>query len=713
MTVALAWMLAALLAGQDVAGLDPRVGAPERSLAREARARLEEANLRESEAWRAVGSREAWERYRDRRIQALRASLGPEPPATADLRVRVMRTIEGEGYRIDNLVFESRPGLVVTANLYEPAAPPSAMPGLVVCHSHHTPKTQGELQALGITWARQGCRVLVMDQLGHGERRQHPFADAASHPSPFRVGRQDYYFRHVVGIQLHLAGESLIGWMAWDLRRGIDLLLSRPGTDPARIALLGAVAGGGDPCAVAAALDPRVAAAVPFNFGGPQPETVHPLPEDAETSFNYAGSGSWESTRNLRLSARDGFLPWGIVGSLAPRGLVYAHEFAWDRERDPVWRRFERIWGLYGAGDRLAATHGRGRLSGRPPEASHCTHIGAEHLKGVHPAFERWLGIPTPERMAAERRPAEELACATADVRMRPARALLAEKVSTLVPPPREALRMAWARLLGPCDPAPAPAVERTSKERRASFEVERLVVGDVPVLLLHPGGRAPVVVGLAQDGKAGFLRHRAGPVEALLEAGVAVVLPDLRGTGENGPLGGRGRSSASTAHAATELMLGRTLVGLRLGDLRTVLAYLRARPDVDPARIGLWGDSFAPANPPEPDPIVPLEADRAPVLAEPLGDLLALLGALFEPDVKAVATFGGLASFAGLLDVPCVHVPADVVVPGLLSAGDLDTLAAAPRRVRREGRVDGLNRRVDAGASPDPSGWLASALKR
>ena len=82
---------------------------------------------------------------------------------------------------------------------------------------------------------------------------------------------------------------------------------------------MGAVAGGGDPAAVTAAIDPRVKAAVPFNFGGPQPETVYPLPDDAERSFNYIGEGSWESTRNLRLSARDGFLPWVIVGAASPR----------------------------------------------------------------------------------------------------------------------------------------------------------------------------------------------------------------------------------------------------------------------------------------------------------------------------------------------------------------------------------------------------------
>ena len=76
-----------------------------------------------------------------------------------------------------------------------------------------------------MTWARSGCLVLVMDHLGHGER-QHPFRTEADYPHlPGR--RQDYYFRHNTGTA-SLVGESLMGWMAWDLMRGLDLLLSRP-----------------------------------------------------------------------------------------------------------------------------------------------------------------------------------------------------------------------------------------------------------------------------------------------------------------------------------------------------------------------------------------------------------------------------------------------------------------------------------------------------
>ena len=85
---------------------------------------------------------------------------GPVPPAPPGLKVHLTRTLEGDGYRIEDLVFESRPGLVVTANLYAPARTPRSMPGILISHSHHNPKDQGELQDMGMTWARNGCTVL-------------------------------------------------------------------------------------------------------------------------------------------------------------------------------------------------------------------------------------------------------------------------------------------------------------------------------------------------------------------------------------------------------------------------------------------------------------------------------------------------------------------------------------------------------------------------
>jgi len=692
-------------------------------LSRNVLTRFRAANRRSTEAWRRVRTRTDWEQFRDTRLRALRASLGQFPKPPSELKVRVMRRLPGEGYVIENLAFESRPGVWVTCNLYLPARPSDDMRGLLICHSHHYPKTEGELQDMGTAWARQGCAVLVMDQLGHGERRQHPFQSSTEYPSPFRVDRQDYYFRFNIGMQLHVVGDSLVGWMAWDLMRGVDLLLARPGIRKDRIILLGAVAGGGDPAAVAAALDPRIAAVVPFNFGGPQPETHYPLPVDAESTFNYAGGGSWESTRNLRLSARDGFLPWVIVAAMAPRRLVYGHEFAWDQEHDPVWARLNTIFGLYEVGDHLAAAHGRGTLTGKPPESTHCNNIGPEQRVGIYAALKRWFEMPIPPNGYQQRHSSANLTCLTPQaaqelkigslhkvvVDLGAERAAAARsRLRDLAPAARrQQLRQEWSRLLGDVSPSGDLKVTVQSKQQVESvdFGLISLTHEDgivVPTALLIPqrkaNSRLPVVVAFSQEGKQAFLRTRADEIVSLLQGGVAVCLPDVRGTGETRPPGdSRGRTSPSTSISSSELMLGQTMLGARLRDLRMVCRYLRGRPEFRAGGVALWGDSFAATNPHGQNLAAPLDADNLPEHSEPLGGLLALFGALFEDEVQAIYIRGGLVSYGALLQSPYCYFPHDCIVPGALTTGDLGEVAAtlAPRPLRLASPVDGLNRSV------------------
>jgi hypothetical protein len=682
---------------------------------RDVASRLRLANLADQEAWAQVKNPADWERYRDVRLQALRTSLGRFPTVPKSINVRITNSHEGDGYRVENLVYESRPGLLVTANLYRPLKLGKSMPGILISHSHHNPKHVGWRQDMGMTWARAGCLVLVPDHLGHGERRQHPFAESNPH---------DYHFRYDASIQLYLVGESLMGWMAWDLMRGVDVLLAQSGIDPKRIILISEPSGGGDIAAVTAALDNRITGVLVNNFGGPQPETPYPLPKDAETSFAYAGSGSWESTRNLRRSASDGFLPWEIVAAVAPRRLIYYHEFYWDKEQDPVWTRLQKVWGFYGSADTLTGLAGRGFVVGSEPENTHWLAVSRESL---YPTMERWFDIPNPRKEYSQRRPVEDLLCLTpalskemkslteltgrlADERSAAARQVLAK----LTPDERRRrLRQEWMRMLGNVEPG-KPVVKGGPVESQSlgAVKVERLQLGTepgilVPALLLLPTRQPPplggttVVIGIAQEGKQEFLRQRSAEIAELLMAGIAVCLPDLRGTGETSPGESRDRRSAATGLAASELMLGHTILGCRLRDLRALLQQLRQRSDVDARRLALWGDSFAPVNPPDRDLKVPHNAAMRPPQSEPTGGLLALLGALFEDDVKAVLVRNGLCDYHAVLDSAFCYLPFDAVVPGVLATGDLPDLASAlaPRPLRIESMVDGLNRRVPAEA--------------
>lgn len=687
---------------------------------RDVRARLQIAERRHSAAWYTVQSREDWEALRDVRLAHLQRSLTHDPLPTEPKHVRTTRRLDGEGFRIECLTYESRPGVVVTANLYVPQpTPPEKMPGILIVHSHHAPKTQGELQDMGMTFARQGATVLVIDQLGHGERRTHAFGVEGKYPGSYKPSRQDYYFRYNTATQLSLVGESLMGWMVGDLMCGATLVARRPGVDPKKLILLGAVAGGGDPAAVTAALDKRFAAVVPFNFGGYEPEDVYPLPDDAEQTFNYAGSGSWESTRNLRLSARDGFMPWLVVGSAAPRAVVYAHEFRWDEPRDPVWKRLQTIFSYYQAADRLGSAFGSGTVKGKTVEDSHCTNIGPKHRAQLYPYFEQWFGLPAPKAEYSQRRTSDELRClsetepfALHEVVQKMAAERLAasraRRAGMSVQELRSALRTELGALLGTVESATSVQIEAAVPQNVEGITVERvrLDLGEaggavpVPLLLLRSAQMPPadvprVVVMVAQGGKQAVLQQRAKLIAACLQRGVVVVLPDLRGTGETGSPGdGRGRTSGATSRSATEQMLGETMLGRRLRDLRTVLAYLRDRDDLKRAKVSLYGDGLVAANAPDLNAAAPLDAEKLPTAGEPMGAIACLLAALWDDSIAGVCAGGGPTSFDSILDEPYFYVPHDSILPGVLAHADVAELVAAQvgRAVFLQVR-DGANR--------------------
>jgi hypothetical protein len=207
-------------------------------------------------------------------------------------------------------------------------------------------------------------------------------------------------------------------------------------------------------------------------------------------------------------------------------------------------------------------------------------------------------------------------------------------------------------------------------------------------------------VVGVAEGGKELFLASRSQEIERLLRRGVAVCLPDVRGTGETSPDSRRDPENDENIQAVNEQMLGETLVGRRLKDLRTVLTYLEQRQDLDSNHLALWGESFTPVNGANLSfdelplwPVGPLIQQQG----EPLGGLLAILGALYEPLVRTIAVNGGLAGYESVLDDAFAYIPADVIVPGFLEAGDLADVEAtlAPKPMLLEDLIDGKNRLV------------------
>jgi ABC-type uncharacterized transport system permease subunit len=77
------------------------------------------------------------------------------------------------------------------------------------------------------------------------------------------------------------------------------------------------------------------------------------------------------------------------------------------------------------------------------------------------------------------------------------------------------------------------------------------------------------------------------------------------------------------------------------------------------------------------------------------VGGLLALLAALYEDNVHAVAVSGGLVSFLSVLRDRFCYVPQDIVVPGIFESADIEDIVAglSPRAVLLDRLVDGRDR--------------------
>jgi hypothetical protein len=417
-----------------------------------------------------------------------------------------------------------------------------------------------------------------------------------------------------------------------------------------------------------------------------------------------------------------------IVGSVAPRYLIHAHEFAWDRDRDPVWKRYQKIWSFYDAGDRLSFAHGRGTLTGQNPPGSHCNNIGAIHRRQIHEAFGRWFNIRvTPEAEYTARRPPEELKCLTDEARRQfqpqPLHKILSHLVDERLAAAREEranlasaerrklMRESWSRVLGNIEPPPEVKTREGSPPtetfdgitvRRELLETEPGIV--VPVLTLSRSGKpkGPATIRVATDGIAGMLERSRRDIAERLQSGNVVALVEVRGTGAAGPGNDRGQQSGSTSQSATHLMLGQTVLGGQLRDLRAVLRHLQRRDDVLPQEIGVFGDDGGQPLASGAPFAYPRRIEGRPAEFQPTSALLALLLALFEDDVKIVRAEGGLISYRSLFDGPFVQVPHDCSVPGILQDGDLPDLVAAlaPREVHLGRLVDGRGRLVRGAAA-------------
>ncbi len=215
---------------------------------------------RQANARRAAirSKRDAEEYVREVRGK-IQQCFGPWPEKTP-LNPRITGVIERDTYRIEKVIFESRPRFPVTANLYVPKGRSLPLPAVVGTCGHSTEgKAAGPYQSFAQGLARLGYVVLIFDPVSQGERLQ--YADADLKPRMSAGVREHLH----AGNQQFLVGEFLGSWRTWDGIRALDYLLTRPEVDPSQVGVTG-ISGGGTASTWLCAVEPRWAMAAPGCF---------------------------------------------------------------------------------------------------------------------------------------------------------------------------------------------------------------------------------------------------------------------------------------------------------------------------------------------------------------------------------------------------------------------------------------------------------------
>ncbi|HEV7217010.1 MAG TPA: acetylxylan esterase, partial [Chloroflexota bacterium] len=265
----------------------------------------------------------AWEQRTDvLRQQILNAAgLCPLPPRTP-LEPQVGKLREFDGYAVQTVALQSRPGFYLTGNIYRPSQAGPRLPGLLNPHGHsrrgrleHTENSSTPARC--ITFARQGYVAFAYDMVGYNDARQipHHYGDA-----------RDW-----------LWGLSALGLQLWNSVRALDFLLSLPEVDPARIGCVGE-SGGGTQTFLLAAIDERVRYVAPVVM----------------VSAHYQGGCVCENAPGLRLGASN----VEIAAMAAPRPMTLVSATGdWTCNTPSVeYPAIRRIYELYGAADRLSET---------------------------------------------------------------------------------------------------------------------------------------------------------------------------------------------------------------------------------------------------------------------------------------------------------------------------------------------------------------------
>jgi dienelactone hydrolase len=519
-----------------------------------------------------IQSLDDWKAKRKEYRRQLQEMLGLWPmPERTDLKSVVTGTLEHDEFTVEKLHFQASPRLYVTANLYVPKGLTNRVPAILYVCGHSTQVTSGVsvgnkagYQHHGAWFARNGYVCLTIDTLQLGEIQ-------GLHHGTHRLGQWWWNAR----------GYTPAGVEAWFGIRALDYLCSRPEVDAARIGMTGR-SGGGSYSWTVAALDERVKVVVPVaGITDMQNQVVDGCVEGHCDCMFHVNTHRWDFPL--------------VAALIAPRPLLFSNS---DKDKifplDGVVRTHEKVRRIY-------------QLYGKP------AHLGLLITEGPHadtqdlqvPAFRwfnRWLKDESPliEMAAAkffqpaqlkvfDTLPADEINTKIQESFGFPAAAPNAMKPETVPAALRGKVFAGWPVE----DSPPKPELQDRSGDSGLRVQTYRFAsqpnIG-LPLYVLQDSTvKRPQRVALSVLDEAGWTNLQAA-VPALGGGPSGTALEDLRREMQAGKLAlafvaPRGIGPTAWAGDAKQqthirrrfMLLGQTLDGMRVWDIRRATQALRS----------------------------------------------------------------------------------------------------------------------------------------
>jgi cephalosporin-C deacetylase-like acetyl esterase len=655
----------------------------------------------------SFASVESWHSHRTSLLRKLRHSLGlslfsEKYPLNAQLR----GVIEKETYRLEKVIFESWPGMPVTAHLYLPQEIEKPVPGILYACGHwmENGKLEPDIQAFGAGMAQLGCGVLIYDPMGQGER----------------LGS----WRDHGHLELYLVGSCQQGLLVWESMRAIDYLVERPEIDPQRMGMTGS-SGGGTNTIYTSAVDQRIAVSIPVCSVA-----------TFDQILKMVRDNNWDDGEDLCNQLPE-ILAYSdspdLIAAFAPKPLQIINStndlwFPLEGTRQ-TYELAQEIYRLYGVKDRISLAeidmpHGYSRPMREAAygwfsrwlldrgDGAPIAEPDFAPLEAPYPEHLTYIVMPQARHLAdlrhRQRRLSTGCCLAETDELLKPGPAVTAWTAAqaNALPPGQEVSRRTLQTVLGLSNFPPYRSIEaRVFKQvidrglfaERVEYESEPGIL--TPAMLMLPDvydRLCPLVIYVGEWGKMQGLSN--GTFEVLLEHGWGVFAVDVRGLGET--------ATNDFYASTTALMTDRPLLGQRVFDVLRAVDYVWQRIplgiQIDEGRVGCWGEGA--------------------------GAILALFAAALDQRISAAVALSMLDSFKSLiLERP--DWPASLFLFDVLNHFDLPDVAklVTPRPLLLGNVVDGRRQpvamdylaslynqsqglKIEASVTPEEAAaWLAS----